>query len=244
MTGQEFVQLIRYKTRTDSTTLTDAEIVLLGNSRLETMSRGIMRADEDTLVLPHTTNLIADTREYPFPNALLSRIKYVEAKLDGTNWVYITEFDLHNYQKPTSETDIVANFSNEEGRAFYDIDRKSLWLYSGTVASVTGGLKLWCNTYPAKLTIDKFSDSETDLSEDPSTTTHGFPRELHELWVRGICIDYKENQEKPIPLNQTEMAWKIDYEEAIRDLKYGDMSREVIAPLPSAKSRWNNGQDL
>jgi len=244
MTGKEFTDLIRYKTRTDSTTLTDAEIVLLGNSRLETMARGIMGTDEDILVLPHTTSLLLGIREYPFPVTLLSRIKYVEAKLDGTNWTTLSEFDLNQYNKPTSEDDILANFSNDEGRARYDIDRKSLWLYCGAIIAVTGGLKLWCNTYPAKLTTAKLADAVTDLSEDPSTTTHGFPQELHELWSRGVIIDFKESREKSIPLSEKELSWRVDYLEATQDLKRGDTSREVIASMPTAQSRWNNGQDL
>lgn len=243
MTGEEFLQYVRLITRTNSDTLSNADIILFGNARIETISRAIMGDDEDTFVMPQTTNLIANLREYPFPSDTLSRIKYVEAKLDGTNWIHLDEFDLNKYRKPTSETDTLANFGNQLGQAFYDISRKALNIYSGVISNVTDGLKLWCNTYPAKLDSSRLADATTDLSIDPTTTTHGFPRELHELLARGISIDYKSTREKPIPLTEQELNYKNDLTQAIWDLKHGNSDRSVIASIPDASDRGNNGQN-
>lgn len=242
MTGAEFAALIRYKTRTDAYTLSNADIVLLANARLEMMARGIMGADEDTLVLPHSTNLIAGRRNYPFPNSILSRIKYVEAKFSSSgDYIHLAELDLHQYGRPTDEDTILSLFTNDEGSPRYDIYRKQLVIYSGTIVAITNGLKLWCNTYPRKLAVSNLLDAETDLSEDPSATEHGFPQELHELWARGVGIDYKESREKPIPLTEKELSWRVDYMEAIVDLKHGNLDREVVASVPPASDRGNNG---
>jgi len=243
MTGKEFLDYIHLITRTDSDTLSTTDILLFANVRLETISRAIMNDDEDTLIMPMTTNLIANLREYPYPCEILSRIKYVEAKFDGTNWIHLDEMDLNQYRKPTSETDIVANFGNELGRAFYDISRKALNIYSGVIANVTDGLKLWCNTYIQKLDASRLTDETTDLSVDPTTTTHGFPRELHELWARGVSIDYKSTREKPIPLTEQEMNYKNDLTQAIWDLKHGNADRSFMALIPDASDRGNDGMN-
>jgi hypothetical protein len=242
MTGAEFAAYIRYMTRTDAYTLSDADIVLLANARMETMARGIMGADEDTLVLPHTTNLLAGVRNYPFPNSILSRIKYVEAKFSASReFVTLTELDVNNYGRPTDEATIVSLFTNDEGSPRYDIYRKQLMIYSGTIIAVTAGLKLWCNTYPKKIEAATLLDAITDLSEDPTATEHGFPQELHELWARGVSIDYKQSREKPIPLSEKELSWRVDYMEAIVDLKHGNLDREVFASVPGPETRGNNG---
>ena len=209
--------------------------------RQDEIVRSILKADEDILLIPQTTSLVADQREYPFPSDILARRKRVEAKLDGTNWLKLKEIDLTDFDEVvSSETDITYNFSNEEGNAFYDSLRKSIFIYSGTIISVTDGLKLWCNTYPTAITD---LSSGIDMSTDPSTTTHGIPREMHEIWARGVIIDYKESREKPIPLNETELAYKRDKQEAIESLMHGNLDREVIGDLPSAEDRGNDGAD-
>lgn len=243
MTGEEFLAYVHWITRTNSATFPTSEIILSGNVQLETISRAIMGGEEDTLVLPMTTNLISGLREYPFVSDILSRVKYVEAKFDGTNWVKMDEFDLNQYGRPTSETDILSRFTNEVGSAKFDIGRKSITIYSGAIDDVSAGLKVWCNTYPAKLDASRLADATTDLSVDPTTTTHGFPRELHELWSRAISIDYKSSREKPIPLTEKEQQYDVDLAKAIWDLKHGNMDRVVVGELPPASDRGNNGFD-
>lgn len=241
MTGKQFVDYIRLKTRTNTTTFSDNDILLLANIRLETLSREILGTDEDVLVVPMKTNLVAGLREYPFPQSILSRIKYVEAKLDGTKFIYLTEMDLSKYKRTTDEATILSTFSNEEGHAFYDISRKSLWLYCGVISSVQLGLKLWCNTYPARLDSSRIADTTTDLSVDPTVTSHGFPREFHELWARGVIIDWKQSREKPIPLSETELNYALDVHKAKTDMRNANLDRTFTASVPPASTRGNNG---
>lgn len=232
MTPVQFAAYVRLKTRTNSNTFPDADIITLMAVRQDEIAQAILKTDEDIFLIPETRDLVssATQRDYSFPSNILSRIKRVEAKLDGTNWIKLTETDITKLDIPIStEADITNVFSNEEGNAFYDIVRKSLYILSGSISAVTGGLKLWCNTYPASIT--SLADT-TDMSVDPSTTTHGMPRELHKIWATGVIIDYKESREKPIPLAEREKNYEYDLQKAIETLKHGNLDREVLGDVP------------
>jgi len=157
------------------------------------------------------------------------------------------ELDINQIDVPiVSEANITSVFNSSqvsEGNpngARFDIMRKAIKIYSGTISAVTDGLQLWCMTYPAAITD---LTSTTDMSVDPSTTTHGIPREMHEIWARGVIIDYKESKEKPIPLNERELKYEFDMEKAIETLKHGNLDREVMGGIPPASDRGNDGAD-
>ena len=239
ITSTEFATRVRFFTKTNSTTFTDSDILALMKVRQDELAKNILEIDEDILLIPQTQSLVADQREYPFPADILSNIKRVEAKLDATRWVKLTEIDLTSIKTAVStETDITNNFSNSEGGARFDLIRKALYIYSGTITNVTGGLKLWCNTWMSALTSLAGS---TGMEIDPSTTTHGIPRELHEIWARGVIIDYKQGKEKPIPLNESERNYKEDKKEALFSLTTQNLDREVTGSLPDSSTRGGNG---
>lgn len=247
MTPTEFATHVRFMTRTTSVTFTDAEILALMKLRQDEIARAILRADEDILLIPQTSNLVANQREYPFPTDIIARIKKVVAKFDGTNWIPLTEIDISDVTVPLeTEANVTASFNslqyektNPQG-ARYDIRRKSLYLLSGTISAVTNGLRLYLSTYPK--TITSLFNS-IDLSVDPSDTTHGIPRSLHEIWARGVIIDYKSSREKPIPLTERELSYQMDLDKAIETLRHGNLDREVIGHLPPASDRGNDGFD-
>jgi hypothetical protein len=226
MTPAEFATHVRFMTRTNSTTFTDDEILALMKVRQDELAKDIIDADEDILLIPQYTDLVADQREYPLPTDMVSSIKRVEAKLDGTNFIKLKELDIVSLEDTIlDETTITSCFSNEEGGAFFDLSRKSLYLYSGTITDVSEGLKVWINTWLTAIT--DLSEDTDDMSIDPSTTTHGIPRELHEIWARGVIIDYKSSREKVIPLSEKELSYKIDKIEAINSLKPQNRDRTV-----------------
>lgn len=233
MTAKELADYIRLKTRTNSTTFTDADMLLLVKLRQDELSRKLMDSlseDEDIFLIPQTTNLVVNQREYNFPSDILSRIKRVEATFDGITWVKLRPFDITEYSGTHNETEIVTNFTNDEDGAFYDVSRKALYIYSGSIIAVTNGLKLWCYTYPTNIT--NLTENTVELEADPDTTHPGFPRELQELLGRGVIIDYKESREKPIPLTEKELSYKADVTEAIKTLKHTDNNRSIIASIP------------
>jgi len=247
MTAAEFATYIRFMTRTTSVTFTDANILALMKIRQDEIARSILKADEDILLIPQTSNLVADQREYPFPSDIIAKIKRVVAKINGTDWVPLTEIDLLDLTVPLeTEANITTNFnslqyerSNPQGARF-DIRRKALYILSGTISAVTSGLRLYLSTYPSAITDLTGTD---DLSVDPSDTTHGIPRVLHEIWARGVIMDYKSSREKPIPLSERELSYKLDLDKAIVTLKHGNLNREVIGHLPPASDRGNDGFD-
>lgn len=241
MTPAQFASEVRLKTRTNSNTLTNADLLIFMAARQRQIAKAILKADEDILLIPQTTDLVADQRDYPFPADILSRMKRIEAKLDGTNWVKLNEIDIVNIGIPIStETDITNNFSNLPGKCFYDLIRKSIYIYSGSIIFVDEGLALWCNSWPTEVTD---LSSTTDLSVDPSTTTHGIPMELHDLWVLGVIIDWKSSREKPIALTTTEQSFEMYLQKDIETLKHGNLDREVIGNLPPASDRGHDGSD-
>lgn len=230
MTPAKLAEYVRFKTRTNSTTLTDAELIIMVNQVKDRLILEALEADEDIFLVPTTQNLVANQREYPLLSTQLSRIKRVEAKLDGNNFVKLNEFDLPQHKYPVStEADITDKFGNEEGRAFFDIMRESIWIYSGTITNVTNGLRIWINTQVPDITS---MTSTTDMSIDPSNTTHGIPMPLHKVLADGVVIMWKESREKPIALSDTEARFDLEIRKAISSLKRGNYDRIVHGLIP------------
>ncbi len=249
-TPTEFATHVRYKTRTNSTTFPDAEMLSYMKFRQDEIAKAILKADEDILLIPQTTDLVASSitdREYPVPSDIISRIKRVEAKLGGTDSILLTEIDINQIDYPlVTEANITDLFNNSQvsknnpNGARFDLLRKSIFIYSGTITATTDGLRVWCKTWPTAITD---LSSDTDMSEDPSSTTHGIPRAMHGIWATGVIIDYKGSKEKPIPLNEKELKYEFDKRKAIETLKHGNLDREVIGHLPPASDRGNEGFD-
>ena len=91
MTPAEFATYVRKKTKTNSTTFSDAEMLAYMKVRQDELAKDILDADEDILLIPQYTSLVADQREYPLPQDMLASIKRIEAKLDATNFIPLCE---------------------------------------------------------------------------------------------------------------------------------------------------------
>lgn len=235
MTPAQFASYVRKLTRCNATTFPDADILLFANIEKDELAPKIVDVDEDFFGVPQTFDLVEDQREYPLPDELLKSFKFVEAKLDETNWIRLKEFDLIGFDLTTDEDTIVANFGNEKDKAFFDLFRKSLWIYSGSITNVTGGLKIWSFDYPADLTSLAGS---TDMSVDPSTTSAGIPRQLHKIWALRVSRAYKENREKPIPLSQQELNLDFLEQQALKGLRNTNLNRAFEATVP-----YNDGSE-
>lgn len=237
MTGTNFAALIREYTRTNSTTLPDSKLVLLANTVKDDFAPSIKDADEDLFGVIATRDLIASatSREYSQPDDNL-RIIRVEATFDGSHPVKLGELNLALYKRTTDEATIITQFSNQDNKCFYDIYRKSLWLYSGTITAVGNGLKLFYIAYPVDISVGDLSGT-TDLSLDPTSTTSQIPRQFHELWARRVSILWKSNRDKPIPLNQQELSFDRDFTKKIGEITNQNEDRENIAQLPD-DTKW------
>lgn len=251
MTPASFASYVRYNTRTNSTTLPNADILTLMGARQDDLAQEILKVDEDILLIPQYRDLVASSitaREYSLPQDILSRIKRIEAQLNGTDWIPLEEIDLGSIKSSISTEIAITNaFNNSQygpnnpGGARFDMFRRSIYIYSGTITAGTDALRVYINTWPTHITN---LASTAEMSSDPSPTTHGIPRELHKMWATGVIIDYKGSRQKPIPLSESELMYDRNLKKAIETLKHGNEDREILGGQPSAGETWNYGADL
>lgn len=230
MNFSKFTTLVRYYTKTNSTTFTDAEILTLANIFKDDISALITKElGEDYFGLRFVRTLEAGQREYNLPAELMSRIKYVEAKLDGTNWQRLKETDLSVYGRPTDEASILERYAGKDSE--FELFDQSIFILSGTpIIYVFEGLKLWAIVYPADFT--SLSSTE-DMSTPPDDYSHGFPRQFHELLARRISIAYKSSKDRPIPLSEKEKLYEVDLAAQINAMKDANLDRSVLPSVPS-----------
>ena len=230
-----FATLVRHYTKTNSTTFTDANILILANIFKDDISERISKeVGEDYFGLRFERDLVAGQREYDLPAELMARMKYLQAKLDGTNWTRLKETDLSTYSKTLDETTIQLTYAERSPE--FDLWDQGIFLLSGdAIIDVTDGLKLWAIIFPsdfANLT------STEDMSTNPDDYTHGFPRQFHELLARRISVAYKSSKDRPIPLSEKEKMYEMDLNVTIQSMKDANLDRSVIPSAP-----FNDGSD-
>ena len=248
MTPAELAYLVRFRTRTNASTFPSADILALANFYKDEFSKKLATTD-GVIEVPKVADLVYDDinhvpqREYPFPASKISKIRRIEVKFaSDESWVRLIPFDLGSYDKTTDEDTIVATFGCSQGTAYFDTLRQGFFIYSGAwTASVVGGLKIYVNEVPANFTD---LTSTTDMSVDPTTTTLGFPRELHGSLLDAIVIAWKGSREKPIPLTESELKFQFDLNNNLNALRGQVQDEEVIGFTPSGSQLWNNGADL
>ena len=240
MTGTALAALIRYKTRTNSTTFSNADMLVLVNIFKNEISSLIVEHNSDYFLIPGTFNLVADQREYALDDDTLNRIRKVEIKFTASDARQPANF-IKDYHGSETESEIVKEFSNNKGGFAYTIRRRALFILSGTIIAVTAGGRMWYRLYPADLSN---LTGSVDLSIDPSTTSFGFPRQFHELLARRVSIEYKGRQPKPIPLNRYELNYENDLKAQLDAISTIDESAEYIANMPDASELWDDGWSL
>lgn len=251
MTGTQVAALVRKRTRTNSTTFTDADMLVDVNIFKDEISSMIVERNSGYFLIPSTFDLVANQREYSFDDGLLSRIHKVELKFAAADSRFPATF-IKDYGGSETESEIVKLFSNaynsfetesggvSKGAAgfAYTIRRRGIYVLSGTIIAVTAGGHMWWHKYPADLAN---LTGTTGLEVDPSTTTFGFPRQFHELLARRVGVEYKGRQPKPIPLNAMELRFEKDLETQLAAISHIDNSGELIAELPEPLAYGNDG---
>lgn len=239
MTPTALSAKIRYYTRTNTTTLPDAELLVLENDVKDELAAILVQRNEQVFVIPQLGDLVASSvtaREYSLPDDVLgglvtvqaafitaSPLDYVPAIPYPGGMVQLTQ-DLNGL----TEAKIVNKFSNQIPK--YVLTRRGIYLLSGTIIAVTSGLKILSRIFPADLASVSGS---TDLSVDPTTTSFGMPRVLHELWARRASIVWKSSRPKPIELSPLEKTYEPDLERMLETLELDDDQEEIIGTVPS-----------
>ena len=155
---------IRFLTNTDSTSYSSSDLYANLTRWAHLFTAEIIDAQDDWDFQGEiaTANLVANQREYVFPTDIL-KIKRIDLMLDGSNWYRANWMDESEIGTSlASESDITEKFTNDNPYvALYD---KSFFIFSGTITSVTNGIKIW---YSKEIVgVDTSGDDITSFSAD------------------------------------------------------------------------------
>lgn len=243
----EFVDQIRFDTKTTAATLPLSDIVREANNFFVDLSGRLNEADEDILGTTAIYPLISGQREYALPAEFITgKLEKVEALLDGENWALLEEIDLNSWGSVSDEETISQKFGLNTGSAFYDIWRKSIIIYSQSIPGQDAGLKISSLGEIDPLTEAKLI-LETDMAEHPGAGTeswkHGVPKPFHELSARYVTISYKQSSDREIPLTEREMMFEMDVVKNINFIKQANMSRKISRNTRNISREHNYGFD-
>lgn len=250
----EFKRLVQLYTNTEnSTSLTDDDIVLFAKNGLVYFESRI--ADEvnaDFFQITATTDLVADQREYQLPIDLQD-IKYIEVMFDEeeTNprykWVLLEEIDLNQLdwhrKHATSEEMIVETYANRPGRCYVDYFGTYFKIYSGTIESVTDGIKIHYIARMQRITTALLGESQ-DMSNPQGQFSFPIPEDIHELLARYVSIEYKQTREKPLQLSPKELNFEKDATSVISRMVHRNHNDAITFRVPQGSQVWNDGYDL
>lgn len=228
MTYAQFAAYIRHFTHTNATTFTDADMLVLTNAEKDAMAMEILGINENYFGLPYFEDLVSNQREYPIDISVANQIKFIEVKLDGTNWERLEETDFNLEDMITTEEGIQSHYQGRDPEFVFF--RNSLWILSdAAISAVTDGLKIWAYTWPADFTN---LASTTEMATNPSSTTHGWPRPFQKLLAEKVIVSFKEGKEKPIPLTKSEAMWGQKFQIALDHISRPHLNRSFRAQIP------------
>ena len=247
----DIVGLARIKSKTNTTTFPDTQMLLYIKAKMPQYQADIEEVNENYMGSVEYRDLrITDegtyesgavtylSREYNLPSDMIPRLGKVYAMLDGEHWTLLKYYDL-NDAGVLEEERILERFSNTEGVAGYTLFRGSIILLTGEIdAAVTGGLKIWTYSFRAVPSSIPTVGGEDDLEFD----LYGIPETMHELFAVALCLEWKSNQEVPIPLTSMEQNYYALYSKALQSLKGLDRSREIVFSRPN--DGYDNGFNL
>lgn len=230
MKKSEFATYIRLRTKTNSSTFTDAQIIALANARKDDIAEEVTKANEDFFLREFVRNLEAGKRRYSFPSDIMTHMKVLNLKLDGTNWnTDVAEVDMTRVKTSLKTEDAIQGAFSMVSPAIEIYSSGFMILSGAPIEDVEDGISLWATQYPADLTSIAGTD---ELSANPDEQSFGMPRVFHKLWADGVVIDYKSSKEKPIPLTEREQNWEGYLHRKVESLSPQNLSREVNSEYP------------
>ena len=121
MTGAQLTTLIRRKTKTNSTTYTDADLLVDINLIKDEIVLELQQVRPEIFNIPGLQDLAASStsREYIIPTAALNRIIDLELKFTASgDYVLASHIARRHYKDSLQESKIVNNFDNLEPKYF------------------------------------------------------------------------------------------------------------------------------
>lgn len=240
MTGATFTSYVHKLTGTNASTFPVADILVFANIEQASLAEDIAsNVDEAYFLMEDVRNLEADERSYTYPVDFLKGIKYVSAKLDGTNWLYLRETDfgyIEGRKQPLMEnTTIKSEYAQKSPE--YLLNGNEIMILSGAdIIAVTSGLKIMSEVYPEDLDSDDLSGS-VDLSIASTTTAVRLPRAGYKALAKMVSIAYKTSKDKPLPLTEDERLLPVDKSELYNKLRGRNAVRVITGKVPH-----NDGQ--
>lgn len=236
MTRLGLATLIRKKTRTNSTTYGDTEMLVDVNLMKDEMAGKISAQRNEAFNIEKLENLVADTRAYEYDDNVMNNLARVEVQFVASGDFVVLDFlKHHNYREGTQETEIVAAYDNIDPKAF--VRGKFLHILSGTIVAITNGIRWIYKEFPADLA--DLTDNSTQLHAWANNTTPGFPREFHELLARSVSIEWKERNNRK--MSQRDLRFEIDFQEAIGNYMIVSTDEEILGKLPPASEVGDDG---
>jgi len=237
MTGAALAALIRRKTGTNSTTYTDANILIDINLMKDEIAAKIAASKEEAFNVTTNDDLVADQRLYPYEVDVMNQLIRLELKFSDTgDYTLAVPIKLNRVRIPMQESLIITYYDNESPRYF--IRGKHIYILSAAIVDTTDGIQWVYRAFPVDLAN---ITGATDLSIDTSAILLGMPREFHELWARRVAIEYKG--ENNLPLSKKEADYELDLQLAIDDFDVPNADEEIIGDLPGASSRGDDGYE-
>ncbi len=239
MTETQLAALVRQKTGTNSTTLTNAVLQPWLNIFKDEICSLITQRNNTLWIIPSTDNLVADQREYAIPSDVLNHLISIEVAMTTDTplkYVDAKPYNRRDFTLGLTESNIASSFSNSFPRYFRR--RRAVYLLTGAIIAVTNGLRVTYRAYPADFAAAL--NGTTALEADPTTTTFGFPRQFHELLARRVGMEWKQSRPNPIPLDELEKNYNGDLEKQLDAVSREDFYEDTLGSLPDS----NNGEDL
>jgi len=235
MTGTTFANYIRYLTGTTSTTLTDAELLMLANVEQGNLAEEIAaNVDEGYFVMEDVRNLEADTRRYTYPTDMLKSIKYMAAKLDGTSWTYLREIDFGYAESRNiplmEETEIQNEFSESDSK-YLNFGTEIMVLNGAAITAVVDGLKIAGEVYPEDLDADDLV-GEVNMSIPSTSSAVRLPNAAYKPLAKMVSIAYKTSKDKPLPLTEDERLLPVDLGKLYSKLRGRNAVRVITGAIP------------
>ena len=174
----------RFVTNTDSTTLIDADLLLLANKYYGLIFRELVNTNENICAEISYTDTVSGQQEYPMPVDDTSstygggavKILRVEASYDGTNYYVASPFSITDRQHSTiGNTDASINNYYSKYNPNYAYFDRSVWLYPIPDAAVTKGIYLFWIKRPSELT--------------GTSSTPNLPKDFLSILSEGMLID-------------------------------------------------------
>jgi len=224
----EFADHVRYLTKTNTTTLTDAEILRFSNIYKDDFADSIEERNESYFDMEMVTDLIVGQRQYSLPDEWMNRIIRLSVNLDGTDEVAAKPIDLSIYTGTLEELEIQGNFNDNPPS--YGIRRRSLYILTGSpITAQVDGLRLWSKIYPANFVDLTLAE---DIAVDPTSISVGLPRQFHELLARRVAIAYKQSRDRLTPPVEMEQRFDVDFGRALDAIAEGNLDTFNTVVLP------------